>query len=134
MKRKFLTALLSAVVFSFLLGLLSYLTYTADSLWVPMLFFLMYSAPVYLIGGIPVAFLIDKVINSINFSSQLARHYTRYALFILAGIVISVIYIVILSFADDKFEIMSQASLTYLIGGVIAALVFYYVSAVVDKK
>ena len=134
MFRKFLTAILSAVIFSFILGLMTYLTYTSNSIWISMGFFLLYSAPVYVISGIPLSYLIDSVIKRINFSSPLARHYSRYGLFILAGIVVALIYTVILTIVDERFVFLSQASWTYVIGGIIAALVYYYVSLVMDRK
>lgn len=137
MLKRVLTAIVSAIVFSALMGLLNYMTTTTnsfDSFWLPMLFFLMYSAPVYIIGGIPISYLIDKLIEKINFSSQVTRHYTRYSFYLLAGIMVAVIYIIILAISNGGFESASPLFFMYLVGGVIASLVFYYVSLIFLKQ
>ncbi|WP_010094287.1 hypothetical protein [Ornithinibacillus scapharcae] len=137
MLKRFLTAIVSSIVFSGLMGLLNYMTTSTssfDSFWLPMLFFLMYSTPVYLIGGIPISYLIDKLIEKKNFSSPVTRHYTRYGFYLLAGIIVAVIYIIILAISNGGFESISQLWLMYLVGGVIASLVFYYVSLIFQKK
>lgn len=134
MRKKLLTAILSAVIFSFLLSLISYLTYTSDNLWLPMGFIILYAAPVYVIGGIPFSYLIESFLKKRNFSSQLVRHYSKYGLYIVAGVIVAFIYIVIVSIMDDQFVILSQASLTYVIGGILAALVYYYVSLLTDRN
>lgn len=134
MWKKLLTAILSAVIFSFLLSLISYLTYTSDNLWVSMGYFILYAAPVYVIGGIPLSYLIESYLKKRNFSSQLARHYSKYGLYIVAGVFVAIIYIVIVSISDDQFVMLSQASLTYMIGGILAALVYYYVSLLTDRN
>ncbi|MEN2768631.1 hypothetical protein [Ornithinibacillus xuwenensis] len=136
MLKKILAAVLSTIVFSAVMGLLNYFTSSAqtfENFWIPMVFFAMYAAPVYLIAGIPISYLIDKVVNKINNTSQLTRHYTRYGLFILAGIVVAFIYVAILRVTEDE-QLLSRDLLTYIIGGVIASLIYYYVSLLFTNK
>lgn len=135
MLRRVLTAIVSSIVFSALMGLLNYMTTTInsfDSFWLPTVFFAMYSAPVYVIGGIPISYLIDKFVEKMTFSSHVTRHYTRYSFYLLAGIIVAMIYISILAISNGGFD--SQLWLMYLVGGVIASLVFYYVSLIFQKK
>lgn len=137
MLKRVLTAIVSAIVFSALMGLLNYMTTTTnsfDSFWLPMLFFLMYSAPVYLIGGIPISYLIEKLLEKLTISSQVARHYIQYSLYILAGIIVALIYIVILSITNNGISYNSQGWLLYIVGGVMASLIHYYVSFFFQRK
>ncbi|WP_042147031.1 hypothetical protein [Paucisalibacillus sp. EB02] len=134
MLKKIITAIISTLLFGTLMGFINYMTYTTSSFWTTMFFFAIYAAPVYLIGGIPISYLIDKLMKKMNFSSQLARHYTRYGLYILVGIFVAVIYKIILSIAEEEVHLFSQDLITYIVGGIIASLIFYYVSLLFDKK
>jgi hypothetical protein len=134
MLKKVLTAIISTLLFGTLMGFINYMTSTSGSFWVTMFFFAIYAAPVYLIGGIPISYLIDKLMKRLNFSSQLASHYTKYGLYILVGILVAVIYKAILSIAEDEVQFLSQDLITYIVGGILASLIFYYVSLILNKK
>ncbi|WP_026909306.1 hypothetical protein [Paucisalibacillus globulus] len=136
MLKKLLTAIISTLLFGALMGFMNYMTMPegmSQGFWKTMFFFAIYAAPVYLIAGIPISYLIDKLMKKVNSSSELARHYAKYGLYILVGILAAVIYKVILFIVED-IPFFSYDLATYIVGGVIASLIFYYVSLVFDKK
>ncbi|GGA66397.1 hypothetical protein [Ornithinibacillus halotolerans] len=134
MLKKVITAIVSTLIFGAVMGLVNYLTSPIsdfNNFWLPAVYFALYSAPVYLIGGIPISYLIERLLKKLNFNSDIARHYTKYGLFILVGIIVGIFYVLILKISGNQ---SNQELLVYLVGGVLASLIFYYVSLVFNRE
>ncbi|RYG74178.1 hypothetical protein EU245_02895 [Lentibacillus lipolyticus] len=137
MKRVF-AAVISTCLFGALMGVTSFLSASerdAVSLWLPMLFFGVYAAPVYVIGGIPTSLLIDKVISKkLRDSGGFLRYVTRAGLYGLAGVTAAFIYMMILAMAEGELYLIPQELIGYLVYGLIAALIYFHVLLLIRKQ
>lgn len=131
MLKKIVTALLSIIIFGLLMGVINYLSLAEKdftAFWLPILFFGMYSAPVYFIGGIPLSYLIDKLIGQKSFQSVITLYFAKFALYSVAGIVTAFVYVMIFAIAENELYLILYVLINYLILGMIASLIYYHIS------
>lgn len=107
---------------------------TFQDFWVPMFLFGMYAAPVYFLAGIPLSFLIEKVVNMIPFKSKMSLQLATSGLYGLAGIMAAFIYILILAFAEDELYLFPRDLLSYLVLGFVASVIYYFVIFIFDWR
>lgn len=138
--RKIITAVLSIVIFSFVMGFLmgevQYIFTQHKPIWllfVTMSVIGMYAAPVYLIGGIPASIFVDKMVKQISPKSSLVLYIIKFSLYSLAGQILSFIFMMILAIAEDELYWLPQELPEYLMYGLIASLIFCHVSLIVER-
>ncbi|SET57967.1 hypothetical protein SAMN05216389_11576 [Oceanobacillus limi] len=130
-------ALLSTIIFSIVMGGMNYITMVSKSpegFIVPMIFFGMYAAPAYVLGGIPSYFFIEKICSKMKVTSYISVYFTKLFLYGLAGIVISFIFTLLLTAIEGGFFLLPNEFVAYLFCGFIAALTFYHVALVLNQE
>jgi len=130
MIRKIVVALLSAIIFCMGLAWLNYTpldeqeanTYYWSYASLVMVY-LMYAAPVYLIGGVPLSLLIEFITEKIGWVNPVVNYVFRLIAYSLAGLVAMMLFMFVMSggkllgsslFENGDFRFEVVASLLYL--------------------
>ncbi|WP_289142844.1 hypothetical protein [uncultured Brevibacillus sp.] len=129
MIRKIVVALLSAIIFCLGLAWLNYTpldeqqanTYYWSYASLVMVY-LMYAAPVYLLGGVPLSILIEFITAKIGWVNLVVNYVFRLIAYSLAGLVAMMLFMLVMSggksgtslFANGDFRFEVVASLLYL--------------------
>ncbi|WP_103105593.1 hypothetical protein [Brevibacillus reuszeri] len=129
MIRKIVVALLSAIIFCMGLAWLNYTpldeqqanTYYWSYASLVMVY-LMYAAPVYLLGGVPLSILIEFITAKIGWVNSVVNYVFRLIAYSLAGLVAMMLFMFVMSggksgsslFANGDFRFEVVASLLYL--------------------
>lgn len=71
MLKRLAAALISSVVFGLIISVWDPFRFFGHFSWIGVWFFALYSFPVYLLGGIPLSILIEKILNQKSFHSEL---------------------------------------------------------------
>ncbi|MDQ0159485.1 hypothetical protein [Alkalibacillus salilacus] len=140
MIKKIIIALLSTVLFSFLMAYLNHVPMSErepnvyyNPLWSTALLFAMYSLPVYLIGGISSSYLIDKLVRQKTFDSKWKRYLTEFVIYGVLGIVVAFIFLMILTITESETHLITGSLLNFMTLGFVASLIFYHVSLIFRK-
>ena len=132
--RKFIIAVVSAVIFSLFFAFIQYVPKDEQEPNVLYMSFFeiisasaIYSAPVFILGGIPSTILIDKINKRWAFSSRLSFYFLNFVLYLIAGIITTGIFVLILSKGSWHFNVM------FFVLGSLASLLFYHISLIHKK-
>lgn len=117
MKRRIIVALLSTVIFSLIIAYIWYtpLSEREPNTWYDpfgsiMTILIMFSAPAYLLGGVPISFYIDKYVE---------KEIIKLPIYLLSGFAVGIITIVIAAMA------VALEVLWFGIYGSFASLIFF---------
>jgi hypothetical protein len=127
MAKRFLTAVLSVILFATIFSWFSFVpssqrepnVYYFDFLETFM-FVIIYAGPIYLIIGVPLSIFIDKLIKKANRTSKWARYFVGLGLYSLAGILVGMLF-VIFSQHLHLLEVIS-----FSIYGFVASNIYYH--------
>ncbi|GAA0444778.1 MAG: hypothetical protein ACQEWU_16195 [Bacillota bacterium] len=125
--KRFLTVILSAILFTAIGSLSSYISSSQQELNVyyfdfleTFTFAIIFVGPVYILVGLPLSLFIDKLSRQFNTKSKLARYAVQLVLYSLAGILVGVIYFIIFNPINDV--------LTFSVIGFTASNVYLHLS------
>ncbi|GAA0504550.1 hypothetical protein GCM10008986_35130 [Salinibacillus aidingensis] len=141
MIKKIIIALLSTILFSFLMAYLNHVPVSErepnvyySPLWSTAMIFAMYSLPVYLIGGISSSYLIDKLVGQKTFDSKWKRYLTEFIIYGIFGVVVAFIFLMVLTISEGEAYLITNSLLNFMTLGLLASLIFYHVSLIFGKK
>jgi Na+/serine symporter len=127
--RKIIIAVASIVIFSLTFALINYVPKAEQqsnayymSLFEIIFIYALYSAPVFILGGIPCSIIIDKINKKSKFTSKFGSYIFNFVLYVLAGVITTFIFGMILSKGSWYFNFM------FLVLGSCASLLFYHIS------
>lgn len=136
--RKISIAILSATAFSLSLAVIEYTSsmnrqddgsyFTISALFVLYFF---YSAPIYLIGGIPYSYFVDAYFEKVTFHNAIQK-YTAYVLIYIVGGLVIVGLLFLITFLIDGDVSGLRLSNTFIVG-VLASLLFLHISLILTK-
>lgn len=118
MLKKVIVAALSTIILSIFISAWFYVpvshrqtnvAYFSDSFWSLIPLFMIFTAPSYFLGGIPVSILIDKYVESKVY---------QFILYILAGLIIGILVSIVyfLSVSNSFSQFFSHPSLSIIFG------------------
>lgn len=131
--KKLGVAILASLVFSAVLAIISAVLESEESRYMegiyfddPSVFLLVFivTSIVFVIGGIPASILIDKLMKNISFPKRIFEHILYPILYILAGLVVGIIFTFVLDWRIEAYS---------LVLSMIAAFCFYIVSLIMNK-
>ncbi|WP_156312255.1 hypothetical protein [Lysinibacillus contaminans] len=135
MMKRFLTALISVILFA---TILSWISYTPSSqrehnvyyfgFLETFMFVFFYAGPVYLLVGLPLSFFIDKLIGKTKSNSKLTRYSIGLGLYSFVGTLVGFIFVILLTQNVYWSEIIS-----FSIYGFIASIFYYHLSLLLSK-
>lgn len=135
MFKKMLSALVSAFLLSLTLALLNYTPVSDrlahhgyESFTGLLIIYLLFATPVFLLGSIPVSYLIDRL-NQKMTGQQ--RYVKNLAFYMIAGLMVGLLFLVIISEAgnvEHGFNYMSFSVLSMM-----GAILFFHVTTMFDK-
>lgn len=136
--RRFSIAILSALVFALSLAFFEYTssmeqqagvsTFTISALFV---LYLLYSLPIYVIGGIVYSHYVDVYFEKIKFRNEVLK-YIMYILVYIAGGLFIVGLLLLITYLIDG-EVSGLLISNIFILGVLASLIFFHISLLVNK-
>src|SRR5690625_858198 len=88
------------------------------------LLFFLFSIVIFVIGGVPISIMIDKIIEKMNFSLRVYKYVLHVTLYILAGLLAGTLY---------TFGLIGEVSNSVLLHSAFGALTFYVVSLTTPK-
>ena len=135
MMKRLLTALISINLFA---TILSWISYTPSSqrehnvyyfgFLETFMFVFLYAGPVYLLVGLPLSFIIDKLIGKTKSNSKLTRYFIGLGLYSFVGTLVGFIFVILLGQNVYWSEIIS-----FSIYGFIASNFYYHLSLLLSK-
>ncbi|MET3684409.1 hypothetical protein ABID56_002546 [Alkalibacillus flavidus] len=112
--KKLLTAVVSSILFATIFSLVSYVPSSEREpnvyyfgFFETFAFVIIYAGPVYLLVGIPLSIIIDKLTERTNRNSKLLRYFVQLGLYSLAGILVGIIYSLIFYTNISHAEVIS---------------------------
>ena len=133
--KRFLTAVLSVVLFT---TLFAWVSYTPSAQREPNVYYfgfletsffiVMYAGPVYFLVGIPFSIFIDELIKKTKRKSKWARYFVGLGLYSSVGALVGFIFPVLLVESIDLWGIIP-----YSICGFIASNFYYHLSLLISK-
>lgn len=127
MGRKIIVAILSTIIASFILGIVFYGSGLSipESIWANALFFTMYTAPAYFLGGIPISILLDKFMKG---------KLILFLVYVISGFVVGILMFLVLGLLNhtslNQYDF--EPALTFGLCGALSALLFYLVMLLID--
>jgi len=137
MFRKIMVAILSSILFCLALAWFSYSparegepgVYHWSYLSLFMLY-MIYAAPVYLLGGVPCSLLIDRLIKKLGEANQVIDYFRCLSAYLLAGLLTTYLFLVILS--DGDLFVWKAGNNGFYGLGMIASVLYYHVLIVAN--
>lgn len=136
--RRFSIAILSALVFALSLAFFEYTssmeqrdgvsTFTISALFV---LYLLYSLPIYVIGGIVYSHYVDVYFEKIKFRNEVLKYITYILVYIAGGLFIVGLLLLITYLIDGEVSGLLISNIFIL--GVLASLIFFHISLLVNK-
>ncbi|WP_017187606.1 hypothetical protein [Alkalibacillus haloalkaliphilus] len=120
---RFVTALLSSFVFSFILALI---LIDVSGFWVSFIIVMAYSLGVFIIAGISFSFVGDYIINKIDSQNKWLNYIAGFLVYVIGGIIGNIFF-----FIGLYHEGFAGYTISMMIYGVIGALLFYHMRYVV---
>ncbi|WP_163969340.1 hypothetical protein [Oceanobacillus halotolerans] len=134
MLKRFLTTVLATILFA---AIFSWVSYVPSSQRDPNVYYfgffetavfvVIYTGPAYLLAGLPVSILIDKLVGSFNRKSRWVRYFVGFGLYSLAGILVGLIYLILFF---QSFYLSNVV--TFSIYGFVASNLYYHLSLLVS--
>lgn len=125
---KLLTALLSSLVLSISLAMLTYSNYLG--FWSLFIVYLMYSGPVYVLGGVPISLLLDRFLVKLMSHYERRKYAIQLIIYSIAGIFITFIFLFMLS--NGKYIIDPHKDVNWLyVIGILAALLYLHIQEII---
>ena len=136
--KRIITALISAIIFSFIVSLFSYtplsqrepnvLYFEISDTFV---FTLMYVIPVYILIGIPISYGIDKLSKNQTQQSVLKAYLSRVVMYAIAGLVPGFMFYILF---NDGFSYFSlHLLITMMLYGILASNLFFHTLLILNK-
>ncbi|MDQ0254046.1 putative Na+-dependent transporter [Evansella vedderi] len=129
---RFFISVLSVVIFSALAAGFQYTFQSAGELSFGLLLgiYCFYTAPVFILGGIPASYLVDSLLkkHKDKLATTVQNYFRSFSLYGIAGIIIMMIYAAISSIASGQFFFSIEESITNIIVGIAAAAVYYHIT------
>lgn len=130
MLQKLLIALVSAVVLSTIISVIAYTPISerlADSSYTSfgglMLLNLLYSVPVFAIGGVSASYLIEKLVAKISLFDKYT-YFPNFLLYALAGVLVGFLFLIVISKGGQIEHGFSYGP--FLLLCIAGAIVFYH--------
>lgn len=136
MMKRFLTALISVILFATIFSWISYTpssqrehnVYYSGFLETFILVFF-YAGPVYLLAGLPLSFFIDKLIGKTKSNSKITRYFIGLGLYSFVGTLVGFIFIIV--FTQNVYWL--SEIILFSISGFVASNLYYHSSLLVSK-
>lgn len=127
--KKIGVALISSIIFSFILPFVSYIQApeSNEPFLGIVIIGLFYTLPAYLIFGIPSSFLINKIVQKLSVISKSKRYLLNLFLYGIFGFLTGFIPVMLSGEMILDFKFFSLM-------GVIAALIFYHISLILENS
>ncbi|UCZ53817.1 hypothetical protein LGQ02_03250 [Bacillus shivajii] len=87
-----------------------------------------YTAPVFILGGIPASYIIDHLLkkHKDKIVTEVQSYVKTFGLYGLAGVIVAMIYFGVTSMASGQFFFTIQESITSIMIGIAASAVYYH--------
>lgn len=128
---RFITAIISAIILSISLSYMNYIPVAEQQegvgYWSYLgLFFIyiIYSLPVFLIGGIPFSKLADVIIGKIKFNTKVFQYIASIIVYGISGVIVNVFFYT---------SIFEEELLHFLILGIISSILFLHIMLLTRK-
>lgn len=142
MIRKIVVAIISSIILCLSFAIVKY-TPAIDrepdvyyfSFFSLVMIYLIYATPVYLLGGVPSSFLIDRIKRKVQISNSLFTYFFEATAYLLFGFLTIFLFLLVLSGGKILFELADTKGF-FRLGG-IASLLYYHiylVSYLVKKR
>ncbi|MBU9722834.1 MULTISPECIES: hypothetical protein [Bacillaceae] len=125
------TTVLSVVLFSAVLAGVQYTFFGGDQLGFGLLLgiYSFYTAPVFILGGIPAAYLVDFYLkNRKELNTKLGNYLQSFALYGIAGITVAMVYSAISGISAGNYFFTITESIQSVLIGLGAAIVYYHIA------
>ncbi|MGP4039216.1 hypothetical protein ACTWP4_04805 [Gracilibacillus sp. D59] len=126
--KRFLVVILSTLLFALLYAWITYVPISERSPNVyyfgsleTFSFVVVYSGAIYILGGLPVSILIDRLTEKVNNKPKWVYYLVRLIIYSLGGIVVSFVYLIITLHDLLLYELLRSAIL-----GFIAANIYFH--------
>ncbi|RNB91902.1 hypothetical protein EDM56_03890 [Brevibacillus fluminis] len=133
MVAKVTTALVSSLVFCLSLAIVSYVPMIEhdpnsfySSFFDLLVLFLIYAGPVYILGGIPSAILIEMLQRRIALTNRVGLYFFNVCAYLIAGVLVTFLLLLI----NSQGRLLTEAireNLIFFVLGAIAAVLYYHV-------
>ncbi|PYZ92263.1 hypothetical protein CR194_15610 [Salipaludibacillus keqinensis] len=124
-------SLLSVVLFSAILAGYQYMFVHGQEISYGLLMGIhsFYTAPVFILGGIPATYLIDYIMKKedTSFLDTIHSYFRSFGMYGVAGIIVAMIYFAITSMANGQFYFTLSESVSSIMIGIAAAAVYYHI-------
>ncbi|MDQ0350229.1 hypothetical protein J2R98_000032 [Alkalibacillus filiformis] len=120
---RFVTAILSAFIFSFILALM---LIDVGGFWISFTIVMAYSLGIFLIAGISFSYVGDYVIRKIGVSHMWLSYLTGVIVYVIGGIIGNIFF-----FIGLYHEGFAGYTIPMMINGILGALLFYHLRYVV---
>ncbi|MDV2582899.1 hypothetical protein [Alkalibacillus haloalkaliphilus] len=120
---RFVTAILSAFIFSFILALL---LFDMGGFWISFIIVMAYSLGIFLIAGVSFSFVGDYIMNKIDSQNKWVNYMSGFVVYVIGGIVGNIFF-----FIGLYHEGFAGYTISMMIYGVLGALLFYHMRYVV---
>ncbi|MGO0061747.1 hypothetical protein ACTID9_17270 [Brevibacillus fluminis] len=137
MVAKVTAALVSSLVLCLSLAINSYVPLTArdpnsfySSFFDLVMLFLIYAGPVYVLGGIPSAILIEALQRRMALTNRAGVYVSNVCAYLIAGVVVTFLFLLVISKGRMLAEAIGE-NLFFFVLGAIAAVLYYHVLMVV---
>lgn len=136
--KKILIAVLSTLIFSLGFAFLVYVPSSEQHAGVGyssfiglFIIYLIYSAPIYLIGGTLYSYFVDVCFDKIHFNNKLLKYIIYFFIYIAGGVLVVGLLLIIIFLVDGHLADL-LISRVFLVGS-LASLLFFHVSLVFNK-
>lgn len=136
--KKILIAVLSTLIFSLALAFLVYIPPSEQQAGVGyssfiglFIIYLIYSSPIYLIGGTLYSYFVDVCFDKIHFNNELLKYIIYFFIYIAGGLLVVGLLLIIIFLVDGHLADLLIFRV-FLVGS-LASLLFFHVSLVFNK-
>ncbi|WP_134685812.1 hypothetical protein [Brevibacillus migulae] len=138
MLKKIIVAILSSILFCLALAWFSYSPAKEGepdvyhwTYWSLFMVYMIYAAPVYLLGGVPCAVLIDRLIGKLGDANKVIDYVRCLSAYMLAGLLTTYLFLVIISEGD--LFVWTSPNRGFFGLGMGASVLYYHVLLVVNR-
>ncbi|KAB2487459.1 hypothetical protein [Priestia endophytica] len=135
MAKRFLTAVLSVILFAIIFSCFSFVPSSQREPNVyyfgfleTFIFVIIYAGPIYLIIGVPLSIFIDKLIKKANNTLKWARYFIGLGLYSLAGILVGTLFIIF----SQHIQLLEVIS--FSVYGFVASNIYYHLLLLASKN
>lgn len=132
---KLFTAFLSILIFSALLATFQGFVMNNElSIALLLPIYIFYTAPAFILGGITASYIVDIFLkkSTKKFGTKLQEYVHSLILYVIAGIIVAMVYSSITSISKGEYFSTFSQSLMSIVIGISATIVFYGIHTVLD--